>query len=91
MSKNLKEWNLKPHYTEFAYNGAPTYAASHFPFDAYYEVNPLSLMDLLPLPIKHIVRFQAQERTKEMKKLHEQIRAQLEKVNASCKVRTNKH
>ena len=39
----------------------------------------------------HWAQGQAQERAKEMKKLHKQIRAQIEKVKASYKAKANKH
>ena len=53
--KNPKEWDLKLPYSEFAYNRALTYATSHSPFEAYYGVNPLTPVDLIPLPIEHRV------------------------------------
>lgn len=56
-------------------------------FEAGCGVNPLTPMNLIPLPIEHMVSFKVQEIAKEMKKLHDQIRAQIEKVNASYKAR----
>jgi len=55
--KNLKEWNLKLLHAEFAYNRAPTYTVSHSSFVTCYGVNPLTPIDLLPLPIEHTVIF----------------------------------
>ena len=91
MSKNLKQWDLRLNHAEFAYNWAPTYATSHSPFEACYGVNPLTLIDLIPLPIEHKVSFETEERAKEIKKLHKQIQAQGEKVNASDKASVNKY
>ena len=44
-----------------------------YSFEACYGVNPLTPTDAVPLFIEHRVRFEAQERAKEMKKFHEQI------------------
>jgi len=37
------------------------------------------------------VSFEAEERDKEMKKLHEQVRAQIKKVNEKYKAKANKN
>ena len=73
MNKNLKESNLKLPYAEFAYNWAPIYTTSHSVFEAYYGVDPLTLIDFLRLLIEYWASFEAEERAKEMKKLHKQI------------------
>ena len=83
MSKNLKEWDLQLPHAKLAYNQAPTYATSHFPYEAYYRVNPLTPINIFPFSIENRVSFKAYEIAKEMKKVHEQIRIQIEKVNAS--------
>jgi len=41
--------------------------------------------------MKYRFSFESQERFKEIKKLYKQIRAQIRKINASYKARTNKH
>jgi len=51
----------------------------------------LTPVHLLPLPIEHRASFEAQKRAKETKKLHEQIKAQIEKVNGSYRAIVNKH
>jgi len=73
VSKNLKEWDLKLPHAEVCYNRVPTYATSYSPFKPCYGVNPLTPIDHLPHTIEHRVIFEAQERVKEIKKLHEQI------------------
>jgi len=50
VSKSLKDWDLKLPHAEFAYNRAPSYITKHSPFKYVYEVNPLTPIDLLPLP-----------------------------------------
>jgi len=48
-------------------------------------------LDLIPIPTESRVSFEAETRAKEMKKLHEQIRNQIEKTNEAYKAKANKH
>ena len=59
------------------------------PFEARYGINPLTPIDLIPLPTDYKVSFDAEKRAKEMKKLHEQVRAHIEKVNEAYKAKAN--
>lgn len=91
IKKSLKEWDLKLAHAEFAYNRSPCYSTGKTPFEVNYGLNPLSPIDLIPLPCHSRVSFEAEERAKEMKKLHEQVRTQIEKVNELYKQRANKN
>lgn len=79
-----------PH-AEFAYNRTPMRATGCSPFEALYGINPLTPIDLAPLPTDCKVSFEAEKRAKEMKKLHEQIRVHIEKVNEAYKIKANQH
>jgi len=48
-------------------------------------------LDLLLIPTELRVSFEAETKAKEMKKLHEQIRIQIEKTNEAYKAKANKH
>ena len=48
-------------------------------------------MDLLPIPTVYRVSFEVETRAKEMKKLPEWIRVQIEKTNEAYKLKANKH
>ena len=48
-------------------------------------------LDLIPITTKSQVSFEAETRAKEMKKLHKQIRNQMEKTNEAYKAKANKH
>ena len=86
----MKGWDLKlPH--EFAYSRAPSYATKNSPFDCAYGVDPLSPIDLLPLPSESRVSYDAELIAKEIKKLHEQVRNHIKKANTAYKARANKH
>ena len=56
-----------------------------------YGVSPLTPLDLLPVPSESRVEFEAETRAKKMKKLHEEIRGQIERTNEAYNARANKH
>ena len=91
VQNNLKEWDFKLPHAKFAYNRTPVRAIRCSLFKALYGINPLATIDLIPLPIDCKVSFEAENRATKMKKLHEQIRAHIEKVNEAYKVKTNKN
>jgi len=91
VSKSIKDWDLKLPHAEFAYNRTPSFATAHSPFESCYGSNPLTPLELIPLPLESRVSYEAEERAKEMKKLHQQIRAKIEKTNEMYKARANKH
>jgi len=84
----VKEWDLKLRHAEFTYNRTPARAIGCSPFEALYGINPLTLTDLIPLPTECKVIYKAKWRAKEIKKLHEQIRAHIEKINKTYKIKT---
>jgi len=91
VSTSIKEWDLKLSHAEFAYNHTPSFATAYSSFEPYYRIKPLTPLELIPLPVEFRVSYEAEEKVKEMKKLHQQIRAKIEKTNEMYKVRANKH
>jgi len=79
--KNLKELDIKLPHAEFTYNKTPVRATGCSPFKVLYGINPMTPIDLIPLRTNSKVCFEAEKRAKEMKRLHEQIRAHIENVN----------
>ena len=75
MSKSLRGSDIKLSHVEFAYNRTPSYATSHSPSKVRYSLNPLTPLDLIPIPQESKVSFEVKERSREMKKSHEQVRA----------------
>jgi len=69
-SKSLKDWDVKLRHAEFAYNKASYDVAKHSPFKSAHGVNPLTPIDLLPIPTELRASYKAKLRAKEMKKLH---------------------
>ena len=49
--KNLKTWDDCLPFIEFAYNRAMHTATSYSPFEIVYDFNPLTPLDLMPLPV----------------------------------------
>ena len=75
MKSNLKSWeDVLPH-AEFAYNRAKHSTTSKSPFMTVYGFEPLTTLDLLPLPLHERVNMDVEKRAENMKKLHEDMRA----------------
>ena len=54
-------------------------------------INPLTPLELTTLPLESRVSHEVEERAREMKKLHQQIRAKIKKTNEMFKARAKKH
>jgi len=81
VSKSIKDCDLKLPHAEFAYNNTPSFTIAHSPFESCYESNPVTPLELIPLLLESRVSYKAEERAKEMEKLHHQIRTKIEKTN----------
>jgi len=80
-----------PH-VEFAYNRAVHSTTQHSPFEVVYGFNPLTPLDLLPLPnISNFKHKDAQAKVEYVKRLHEQVKAQIAKKNESYAKQANKN
>ena len=77
--------------TEFAYNCSISQTMGCSPFDIVYGQNPISPLDLAPLPTTHQFRGDVGERVKNIKKLHEQVRDRILKQTEKYKKQANKH
>ena len=68
-----------PHI-EFAYNKVVNSSTSHTPFQAVYGFNPLTPLDLLPIPIlDEVLRKDGFEKTYFIKDLYHHIKLQIER------------
>jgi len=71
--------NLIPHI-EFAYNWVVNSTTSHTPFEVVYGFNPLTPLDLLPIPILDEVLCKVCfEKASFIKNLHHHIKLQIER------------
>ena len=49
VSRSLRDWVTKISHAKFAYNQAPSYAPSYSLFKVCYGLNPLTLIDVIPI------------------------------------------
>jgi len=80
ISGNPRVWeNLLPH-DDFAYNRVVNSTTAHSPFEVVYGFNPLTPLDLLPIPIlDEVLCNDGFEKTSFIKDLHNHIKMQIEK------------
>uniref|UniRef100_A0A2N9GL02 Reverse transcriptase n=1 Tax=Fagus sylvatica TaxID=28930 RepID=A0A2N9GL02_FAGSY len=69
--KNLKTWEDCLPFIEFAYNRAMHSTTSYSPFEIVYGFNPLTPLDLMPLPIDGRSSLDGQKKAELVKSLHE--------------------
>ncbi|KAF7834890.1 putative gag-pol polyprotein [Senna tora] len=70
IQKNLKNWvNCLPHI-EFAYNRAVHSSTSFSPFEIVYGFNPLTPLDMLPLPSSEQTNLDGKKKAKFVQGLH---------------------
>uniref|UniRef100_A0A2N9EGL5 RNA-directed DNA polymerase n=1 Tax=Fagus sylvatica TaxID=28930 RepID=A0A2N9EGL5_FAGSY len=91
VGKNIRQWDLLLAQAEFAYNRSSSQTTSHSPFEAVYGLNPIGPLELAPLPVTKHFSGDAEERAKEIKKLHEQIRGSILRNNEKYSKQANKH
>lgn len=90
VSKNQKDWDVKLAHAEFAYNRAPSSTTKSSPFEVVYGLNPLVPVELIPSSDARTISRDAEERAKEMKILHEKVRAQIVKANQRYQEKANR-
>jgi hypothetical protein len=90
IQKNLKNWEDCLSFIEFAYNRSVHSTTKFSPFEIVYGFNPLTPMDLIPLPIDERVSLDGNSRAQVVKTLHESVRQQIEKRNRVYATKANK-
>ena len=91
LKKNLKNWEVSLPHIEFSYNRALHSTTNCSPFEVVYGFNPLTPLNLLPLP--HLVDLKhkdGQAKADYVKKLHEKVKEQIAKRNESYAKQANK-
>jgi hypothetical protein len=93
INKNIKEWEECLPVAEYAYNRARHSTIDKSPFEVVYGFNPLSQLDILPLPLQEIENLDASARATYVKKMHEDtwhtIESQVQRL--ATKLNTIKH
>ena len=90
ISRNLKSWEDLLPFVEFAYNKAIHSTTHTSPFEIIYGFNPLTPIDLIPLPLNKLVSVYASSKADLVKKLHKQVKKRIDKQNAKVAERVNK-
>ena len=90
IKKNIKTWEECLPHVEFAYNRSVHSATKHSPFEIVYGFNPLTPLDLLPLPSEQVVHKNGEEKAEFVKKLHRDVRDNIEKRTHQYEQQANK-
>jgi hypothetical protein len=90
IQKNLKNWEDCLPFIEFAYNRSVHSTTEFSPFEIVYGFNPLTPLDLLPLPVNERTSLDGQKKSEMVKKLHESVRQHIEKKNEQYANKANK-
>ena len=78
-----------PHI-EFAYNRTVHSTSSFSPFEVLYSFNPLTPIDILPLPTNEHANLDGMKMTAFVKDLHAKVRANIERKNEPYAKQANK-
>ncbi|KAA0051909.1 Transposon Ty3-I Gag-Pol polyprotein [Cucumis melo var. makuwa] len=89
ISKNLKSWEETLPFAEFAYNRAIHSTTHCSPFEVVYGFNPLTPLDLSPLPPNMFTSDATSSRVEYIKTLHKEIKERIEKKNQKLVTRKN--
>jgi hypothetical protein len=90
IQKNLKNWEDCLPFIEFAYNRSVHSTTDFSPFEIVYGFNPLTPLDLLPLPVNEMTSLDGQKKAEMVQKLHASVRQHIEKKNEQYENKANK-
>ena len=90
VQKNLKKWEECLPISEFAYNRTTHSTTNHSPFEIVYGFQPLTPLDLSPIPVNECLSADGVKKAEAVRTLHERVRAQIEKKNAQYAQHVNK-
>jgi hypothetical protein len=77
--KNIKAWEECLPHVEFAYNRAVHCATKFSPFEIVYGFNPLTPLNLSPLPLTEHVNLDGKKKADFVKQIHEKARLNVER------------
>ncbi|GKV49085.1 hypothetical protein SLEP1_g55854 [Rubroshorea leprosula] len=90
IQKNLKNWEECLLHVEFAYNRSIHSATNCSSFEVAYGFNPLTPLDLLPLPIDEQASLDEKKKAEVVKRLHERVRQNIERRTEQYAKQANK-
>ena len=90
IQKNLKQWKKCWPHIDFAYNRTVHSTTSYSTFEVVYGFNPLTPLDILPLPTNEYANLDGKKKEKFIKALYAKVRANIEKKNEQYIRQANK-
>lgn len=79
ISKNIKTWKDCLPHVEFTYNRTIHSATNFLPFEIVYSFNPLTPLDLSPLPVSKHMNLDGKKKAEFVKQIHERTRLNIKK------------
>jgi hypothetical protein len=90
IQKNLKSWEECLSFIEFAYNRILHSTIDFSSFEIVYGFNPLTLMNLIHLPLEERVSLDGEKKTKMVRELHKGVQLQIKIRNKLYASKANK-
>ncbi|CAL9233977.1 unnamed protein product, partial [Arabidopsis halleri] len=90
IKKNLKSWEDCLPHVEFGYNHAVHSTTCFSPFQLVYGFNPLTPLDLTPLPLSECVSMDGKKKAELIKLMHEKAKQNIEHKTEQYRKQANK-
>ncbi|KAI3465703.1 hypothetical protein Pfo_022366 [Paulownia fortunei] len=90
IQKNLKTWEDYLPHVEFAYNRCIHSATKFSPFEIVYGFNPLTPLDLTPLPLNERVNLDGKKKAEFVMQIHEKAKQHIERRTEQYAKQANK-
>ena len=90
IKKNIKTWEDCLPLAEVAYNCSIHSATKFSPFEIVYGFNPLTPLDLSPLPVQEFVNLDGRKKAEFVKQIHEKARFNIERRTKQYAKQANK-
>lgn len=91
IKKNLRTWEECLPHVEFSYNHAKHSASKYSPFEIVYGFNPISPLDLMPLPVNERISLDGKKKAELVKQIHEKARINIESKTKLYEKHANKN
>lgn len=90
LQRHLKSWEDCLPFVEFAYNRIVHSSTNVSPFECVYGFNPLTPLDLLPLPLDEIDNADGKRKAERVRELHKEVHKRIEQKNAKVAAKANR-